>query len=251
MRYLVASTLALALLAAAAVAPAAENKPPAKGKIRVLLTFGGHGFEEKPFFAMFDSMPNVEYTKAPLPKSADLLKPGLEKDYDVIVMYDMVPRITPQQQKAFVALLKDKGIGLVSLHHNMGAHADWDQFPRIIGGKFFLKPGEIDGEKHAKPSGWEHGQQIKVTVADKKHPITRGLKDFEIHDEVYNNYYTAPKARILLKTDHPKNDPELAWVKRFGKSRVFYLMLGHDSQAYKNPNYRQLVARGIRWAAGR
>lgn len=250
MRYLLSSSLVLAVLAAAAVAPAAEKGPAAKKKIRVLLTFGGHGFEEKEFYAMFDAMPNVEYTKAQLPKQADLLKPGLEKRYDVIVMYDMVGGITPEQQKAFVALLK-QGIGLVSLHHNMGAHPDWDLFPRIIGGKFFLKPGEIDGEKHPKPSGWEHGQDIKVTVADKKHPITRGLKDFEIHDEVYNHYYTSPKVRVLLKTDHPKNDPELAWVTRYGNSRVFYLMLGHDSHAYKNPNYQQLVARGIRWAAGR
>ena len=251
MRYLVASTLALALLAAATPAAATEKEPPAKGKIRVLLTFGGHGFEQKPFFAMFDSMPNVRYTKAPMPKSAELLGPGLEKDYDVIVMYDMVRRITPRQQKAFVALLKDKGIGLVSLHHNMGAHPDWDQFPRIIGGKFFFKPGEIDGEKHSKPSGWAHGQQLQVTVADPKHPITRGLEDFEIHDEVYNNYYTSPKVRVLLKTDHPKNDPELAWVKRFGKSRVFYLMLGHDSKSWEYPNFVKIVTRGIQWAARR
>lgn len=260
MRYLVSSILAGILLAIPSVghqdilpngrggAWAAEKGPAAGGKIRVLLTFGGHGFEEKPFFAMFDAMPNVEYTKAELPQAADLLKPGLEKDYDVIVMYDMVAGITPEQQEAFLALLK-KGIGLVSLHHNMGAHADWDQFPNVIGGKFFLKPGEIDGEKHPKPSGWEHDQDLKVSVADPKHPITRGLKDFEIHDEVYNNYYTSPKVRVLLKTDHPKNDPELAWVKRFGNSRVFYLMLGHDHAAYENPNYREILARGIRWAA--
>jgi hypothetical protein len=49
--------------------------------LRVLLTFGGHGFQEGPFFAMFDALDNVEYTKAPLPEKADLLKPGLEKQY--------------------------------------------------------------------------------------------------------------------------------------------------------------------------
>jgi hypothetical protein len=165
-------------------------------------------------------------------------------------MYDMVKGLSPEQQKALVELFNG-GIGLVSLHHNLGAHAGWDEFHRIIGGKFFVEPGEIDGEKHPQPSGWEHGQRLKVTVADPKHPITRGLKDFEIEDEVYNHYYTSPKVRVLLKTDHPKNDPELAWVTRYGNSRVFYLMLGHDHLAYENPNYRELVARGIRWAAGR
>ena len=68
----------------------------------MLVTYGGHGFEEKQFFAMFDALPNVTYKKAELPKQADLLKPGLEKDFDVIVMYDMVGGISPEQQKAFV-----------------------------------------------------------------------------------------------------------------------------------------------------
>ncbi|MHC4176857.1 MAG: ThuA domain-containing protein [Planctomycetota bacterium] len=248
MRYLVSSTLALAVLLAATTATTAEKERAAKGKIRVLLTSGGHNFEQEPFYAMFDAMSNVEYTKAEFPKAADLLKPGLEKKFDVIVMYDMVPRISAEQQKAFVALLK-KGIGLVSLHHNMGAHRDWDQFRRIIGGKFFLAPTKIGGKEYPK-SGWEHDQQLKVTVTDQKHPITKGLKDFDIHDEVYNNYFTAPKVKVLLKTDHPKNDPELAWVKRFGNSRVFYFMLGHDRKAYENENFREIVARGIRWAAG-
>lgn len=249
MKYLLSSTLALAVLAAAAVTPAGAKVPVVNGKVRVLLTFGGHGFDQKAFFAMFDAMPNVEYTKAPLPKSADLLKPGLEKDYDVIVMYDMVPAVKPQQQKAFVELL-NTGIGLVSLHHNMGAHRDWDEFRKIIGGKFILKECEIDGQKYPK-SGWSHGEDLKVTVADKEHPITRGLNDFEIHDETYNKYYTAPDVKVLLKTDHPKNDPELAWVKDYGKSRVFHLMLGHDAKAWENPNFREILARGIRWTAGK
>jgi type 1 glutamine amidotransferase len=32
---------------------------------------------------------------------------------------------------------------------------------------------------------------------------------------------------------------------------VFFLMLGHDSKAWKNPNYPEILSRGIRWAAGR
>jgi len=249
MKYLAKSMLLFAVVAAVVAAQAVAEEPKADGKIRILLTFGGHGFQQEPFFAMFDRMANVEYTKAPMPQSADLLKPGLEKQYDAVVMYDMVGKITPEQQKAFVALLGE-GIGVVSLHHNMGAHRDWDEFRKIIGGKFIFQPCEIDGQQYAK-SGWSHGEDLEVTVADKEHPITRGLKDFKIHDETYNNYYTAPDVKVLLKTDHPKNDPELAWVKDYGKSRVFYFMLGHDAVAWKNPMYPEILARGIRWAAGK
>ncbi len=157
--------------------------------------------------------------------------------------------IKPELQEAFVALLKT-GIGLVSLHHNMGAHRNWDEFRKIIGGKFVFEAGEIDGKQNPK-SGWSHGEDLKVTVVDKDHPITKGVKDFAIHDETYNNYYTASDVKLLLKTDHPKNDPELAWVKDYGKSRVFFLMLGHDAKAWANPNFVKILTQGIGWAAGK
>ena len=250
MKYLAKSTLvAVLFVTVLAVFGRASGAQAADGKLRVLLTYGGHGFQQEPFFAMFDGMKDVEYAKAPMPASAELLEPGLEKDFDVIVMYDMVGGITAEQQKAFVALL-NKGIGLVSLHHNMGAHRDWDEFRKITGGKFLFTPGAIDGQKHPK-SGYAHGQDIKVTVADTKHPITKGVKDFVIHDETYSNFYTAPDVKVLLTTDHPKNDPELAWVKDYGKSRVFYLMLGHDGKAYANASFARILEQGIRWTAGK
>lgn len=248
---------AMALLLTLAVSLSgglAEAKEPAedaaKGKIRVLLTTGGHAFQEEPFYAMFDGMKDVEYTKAEMPKDAGLLRPGLEQKFDAIVMYDMCkPGISPEQQKAFIELL-NSGIGLVSLHHNLGGHRDWDEFRNIIGGKFVLADSVIEGKEYTK-STWSHGEDLDVTVADKKHPITKGLKDFTIHDETYGGYFVSPDVQVLLTTDHAKNEPRLAWVKSYGNSRVFYLMLGHDGMAYENPNYAKLVNRGIRWAAGR
>ena len=236
-------------VAAVAAGPVVAQQPAEQGKIRVLLTSGGHGFEAEPFYAVFDAMPDVEYTKAELPKDAGLLKPGLEKEYDCIVMYDMVRGIKPEEQEAFAKLL-ESGIGLVSLHHNLGAHRDWDEFRKIIGGKFCLKDQVIDGREY-KQTPWSHGEQLKVTVADKKHAITQGVDDFEIHDETYGKFYTAPGIHVLLKTDHPKNNPDLAWTTSYGKSRVVYLMLGHDHFAYENPNFRKLVHQSIRWAVGR
>ena len=185
-------------------------KEPAKGKIRVLLTYGGHGFEEKPFFAMFDSFPEVVYTKAPMPKAADLLKPSLRKDYDVVVMYDMTRGFTPEQQKGFVALL-NAGIGLVSMHHNIGAHQEWEEFRKIIGGIHIPRVFVVDGKRYG-PSVATDDQDIPVTVVDKRHPITRGVSDFLIHDETYHKYYTAPDVKVLLTTTHPKNEPPIAWV---------------------------------------
>jgi type 1 glutamine amidotransferase len=243
------TALLLCALALAFCAPLCAGEPAAEQKLRVLLTFGGHDFEQKPFFAMWDALPGVQYTKAPMPASAKLFQPGLEKEYDVIVMYDMVAAFTPEQQKAFVELLKT-GIGVVALHHNLGAHKDWDEYRKIIGGAYLFKNIEMDGKKYS-PSGYAHDQDMKVTIADAEHPITKGLKDFQILDECYCKYYTSPTVKVLLKTDHPKNDPSLAWVQEYGKSRVFYLMLGHDHKAWQNPNYPELLVRGIKWVAGK
>ena len=232
-----------------AFSPAVGAEQAGAKKIRVLLTYGGHDFEEKPFFAMFDALGDVQYTKAPLPQSAGLLKPGLEKDYDVMVRYDMVAKFSPEQEKALVALLH-RGIGLVALHHNLGAHPQWDEYTKIIGGKYCFGVYQ-EGDKKFGPSTYEHDQDIKVAVANREHPITRGLADFAIHDEVYNHCYVAADVHVLLTTNHPKNNPQIAWAHEYGKSRVFYFQLGHDSQAWKNPAYPEILARGIRWAAGK
>lgn len=239
------SPIAVLMLCGTLAATAASSS--AAEPLRVLLTYGGHGFEEGPFFAMFDGLEGIRYTKAPLPESADLLKPGLEKQYDAIVMYDMAAGFTAEQQKAFVALL-NTGIGVVSLHHNLGAHRTWDEFTRIIGGRYVFQEVTLEGREY-RPSTYSHGENLKVTVADPQHPITQGLQEFEIHDETYGGYYTASDVHVLLKTDHPKNDPELAWTKTYGKSRVFYLMLGHDRHAWQHPAYPQLLQQGIRWVA--
>jgi len=231
-----------------AVSPSNAQAQDNEKKLRLLIVTGGHGFEEAKFFKMFDDLKGVEYKKASYPQAAEMLKPGLEKECDVIVMYDMVKSITPEQQKAFVELLNN-GIGLVLLHHNLAAHADWPEFLKIRGGKFFFKPETVDGKEYK--STYAENQEVKVTVADKDHPITKGLQDFTIHDEIYGNCYVSPSVHVLLKTDHSNSCPDLAWVHNYGKSRVFYLMSGHDSKAWENPNFAGILLRGICWSAGK
>jgi type 1 glutamine amidotransferase len=217
-------------------------------KIRVLLITGGHGFEETQFFALFDAIDDVTYTKAEFPAAAELLKPDAARQFDAIVFYDMwADGISPAQQRAFLALL-DTGIGVVALHHTLAAHQTWPEYAKIIGGKYFIpkyaKPGDPEGK-------YFHDQDVPVTIADKEHPITRGLADFQIHDETYQSYFHDPGNRVLLKTNHPKSDSAIAWVRKYANSRVAYIQLGHDHHAYEHPMYRTLVARAIRWSVGR
>jgi type 1 glutamine amidotransferase len=243
-RALTAMTLAcFAIL----VTPAGVQTAPQGTKLRVLLTYGGHGFQEKEFFAMWDALPDVTYTKAPLPQSADLFRPGLEKDYDVIVLYDMVKSLSPSQREGLLALLQ-KGIGVVSLHHNLVANLDWEEYHKVIGGTWVGSKRTIDGIEYG-PSIPEHGQEIPVQIADKDHPITKGLSDFVLHDETYGKTYVSPSVHVLLTTTNPKNIPAFAWTNQYGMSRIVYFQAGHDAEAWKNPNFQEILLRSIRWTA--
>jgi type 1 glutamine amidotransferase len=247
MKRRIALALAAVALAAVFAVPAARAEDAPAKKIRVLLLTGGHDFEVKPFYEMWDSFTGIAYTKATMPKDAGLLKPGLEKEYDVVVTYDMSPDISADQRKAFVELL-NTGIGYMPMHHALGGHKGWEDYRTIIGGKYVFKPFEVDGKK-IPVSGYHHDQDMKVTVADKDHPITKGVADFQIHDETYSQCYVDPSVKVLLTTDHPKCTPQVGWTTKSGKSPVFYYMLGHDSKAWVCPEYRKILVNGIQWLA--
>ena len=218
--------------------------------IRVLVVTGGHGFEQGPFWAVFDEMEGIKYDKVAFPKAFDVLKPGLEKKYDVVLAYDMCMNdISPEQAADFIALLKQGGIGYFGLHHTISGHRKWDEYTNILGGKYLFAKETRDGKERG-PSSYFHGQDMKIEVADKEHPITKGIKPFDIHDETYKDFYVSPKVHVLLTTDHPKNNREIAWTHAYGKTPVFYFMLGHDHFAYENPAFREIVKRGIVWLAG-
>ncbi len=240
-RHLICS--ALVALAAPAIRFAEAGPGP---KVRVLIVTGGHAFQQEPFFAMFDTMSGIEYKHVPYPQAAELFGPELTANCDVIVFYDMWNKpLTAEQKERFLKML-DKGIGIVALHHTLAAHQDWPVWSKLIGGMFYVKA--VPGKSR---SGWRHGQTIPVHIEDPDHPITKGMNDFTIQDETYNKYDTDESAHVLLTTEHPLSDRELAWVKSYGKCRVFYLQLGHDQHAYGHPAYRTLVERAINWSAGR
>jgi type 1 glutamine amidotransferase len=218
--------------------------------LRVLLVYGGHDFQEPEFFAFWDSLPGVSYTKAPLPEWADRLGPELATDYDVIVLYDMFTGFNSKQKDRFKALMQTSGIGLLALHHCLNSHRDWPEYHDMIGGKWVNDPEEINGRRYAA-STYSHDEQIPVAIADSSHPITKGLSPFTIHDETYGGVYVASDVHVLLKTDHPKSVPQLGWAKPYGKSRVVYLMLGHDAKSWAQPEFRELVRRSLRWVSHR
>jgi hypothetical protein len=219
--------------------------------IDVVVVTGGHGFEHDPFFELFEGYDDINYIEAEQKDHSELFEDIANWDYDVIVLYNMTQDISPKRQENFKTLLKDKGVGLVAMHHSEAAFAEWDEYRKIIGAKYPLQDQTIDGVPY-KQGTYKHDVDLTVQIADCKHPITRGMDDFEIHDETYHGLWFASDNHVLLTTDHETSDKTIGWTRPdYGKARVVFLQGGHDSKAYANPSFRQIVARSIRWSAGR
>jgi hypothetical protein len=209
--------------------------------LRVLLVTGGHPHEQS-FYAVLDGRRDMRVDVNPHPVA---FNGNLVKDYDVIVLYDLVQEVPEAQRKNLQTFL-ESGKGLVVLHHAIADFQDWPWWWReVVGGRYLLRD-----EPPAKASTYLHDQDIDVTPAG-HHPIVQGLPPIYIHDETYKGMWRAPGLEILLTTNHPTSDPPLAWIGPWKKSRVVYVQLGHGREAHENPWYRELVARAVRWSAGR
>lgn len=217
--------------------------------VRVLLVTGGHAYDTNEFHAVFERNPGIRVTHVVQPRAQEWFGAAKASAYDTIVLYDMWTPITPQAQTDLLARVRE-GKGLLATHHALCNYRDWPDYGRLIGGKYhFQKWTENGVEKPA--SSYKHDVQFKVKVVDPTHPVTRGVKDFEIHDETYLGFEVKPDVTPLLTTDDPTSTPTIAWARQEEKGRVVYLELGHDRKAYANPAYQQVLAQAIQWTAGR
>jgi len=110
--------------------------------IRAVVVTGGHAFEHDPFFALFQGYQDIQYVEAAQKDHSELFEDISNWNYDVIVLYNMSQKLTPQREENFQKLVK-AGVGLVALHHAEGAFNTSEAYRRIIGARYPLKPQEI------------------------------------------------------------------------------------------------------------
>jgi hypothetical protein len=239
-------TLVLAACVIPRLLPAADQNA---GKVRLLVVTGGHDFENEAFFQMFKDNPEVTFQAVEHPKAQAYFKADAAKAWDVLVLYDMYQPITEEGKADFLARLNE-GKGLVVLHHAIANYQKWPDYAKIIGARYYLEKTTVDGVEKAR-SIYKHDVNFRVKVANADHPVTRGVKDFDIRDETYNLYDVLPDAQPLLTTDEPTSHKVIGWAKAYGPARVVYLQGGHDHFAYENPSYRQILQQAIRWTAAK
>jgi type 1 glutamine amidotransferase len=162
-----------------------------------------------------------------------------------VLLYDFQEQMTDAQKARLLALF-DRGTGLVVLHHALLSYQDWPEYERIAGGKYLLDNETVDG-KTTPASTYEADVELDVQVAAKGHPVTAGVGDFHMKDEMYRRVRNTPDINVLLNAEgHP-----LAWARDEKKSRVVGIIVGHGVGSYSNPNFQRLLAQSIRWVAHR
>jgi type 1 glutamine amidotransferase len=214
--------------------------------IRILVITGGHDYQKDQFNQMLAGLgDNIAYQIAELPGAYDMFLPQNRNKYDVLVFYHMWQDITDEQAKVFSGCIRD-GKPLVVLHHSICAYDNWPEYINIIGGKYFHRPTVLNGKEYPACS-YIHDVHFRVKIADKHHPVTAGLSDFDIFDETYKGYYVEPGVTPLLSTDEQSSTPVIGWAKLYGRARVVTLQSGHDVPTFGNPDFRKLLKQSIEW----
>ena len=94
------------------------------------------------------------------------------------------------------------------------------------------------------------GLTFTVKIEDSSHPVTRGVSDFEVEDEIYMSAWD-PAIRILASADWSEKTHPMAWVRPYEEGRVFYTTLGHTADTFRRPAMQRLIAQGVRWAGSK
>ena len=216
-------------------------------KLEVVVVTGERNIDRENFFAMLNAFKEMNIMEITHPEIRDLMGSDRMPLFDVIVFYDMPSKIQlTDEQKERIATFFKEGVPALFLHHSLVSYQNWNEFKEIIGAKYYEEKTVVNDQ--LVKSGYQHDVAYTVKVVDPKHPITKGMSDFSIYDEVYNNIIINAGVQPILTTDHQLSTPVVGWINSYGKSNIVYLLNGHDKNAFENPNYQKLVENAIRWA---
>jgi len=252
-----------------AAIPGRAVVPPAK--LRKLLIFdlnvgyGGHG-----------SIPtaNLAFTLMGLKTGAfqtvvssdpAVFQPDSLRQFDAVFLNNNVGNLfeDPALRQSLVEFVYGGG-GLMGVHGTTvaftrwteGAREDWPEFGIMLGGR---------GAAHKAAD--EH---VFIKLDEPAHPINQvfGGQGFEYRSEFFRVHdpYSRDRVRVLFSIDTQRTDMTqtpnhggvvradddyaLAWVRNYGRGRVFYCTIGHQPAIFWDPNMLQFYLAATQFALG-
>ncbi len=152
-------------------------------------------------------------------------------------------QITAEQEKGLMDAVAS-GVGLAGWHGGMcDAFRQNTSYQFMTGGQWVSHPGGI--------------VDYTVNIINHQDPITKDLKDFAMKSEQYY-MHTDPGNQVLATTTFSDQYGTpwikgtvmpVVWKRQWGQGRVFYTSLGHVAKDFEVPEAREILRRGMVWAA--
>jgi len=213
-------------------------------RLRVLVVTGGHNYPTS-FYTLFEGHDDVAWDHATT-NIETAFRSDLRQKYDVVVLYDWYRDEPSDGVRENLLKFIESEKGVVILHHGISDFNAWHWWQeQVQGAKYFFK---AEGDHPA--SSFKHDQDLFLVPVE-PHPITKGIGPFHIIDEIYNGMWYSPEITVLLKMTSPLKNTPVAWIGPYRKSRIVYMLPGHDEKSHYHPVFRQLVHRAIQWTGGR
>ena len=210
----------------------------------VLIVWGGwEGHEPKECVDIFAPWLEEQDFKVEISTTLDsYLDVEKLKKLDLIVQIYTMSSIGSEQEKGLLEAVKS-GVGLAGWHGGLAdAFRNNTEYQFMVGGQWVAHPGGI--------------VDYEVNIIDRDDPITAGLSDFKMQSEQYYMHVDPINEVLATTTFSGEHAPwiegvvmPVVWKKMYGKGRVFYTSLGHVAKDFDVPQAREIVKRGMLWAA--
>jgi len=161
--------------------------------------------------------------------------------------------LTAQQKADLLSFVHEDGKGFVGAHSAIDAFYNWPEYGEMMGAYFDNHPwGVMDAPIIVEQPAFPGMKQLPAALT--------------LRDEIYvptSAPYSRANVDVLARLDASKvnlgiadldridNDFPVAWVKTYGRGRVFYSTLGHLDASWDDPRIQQMYLESIRWALGR
>lgn len=212
---------------------------------RALIFWGGwEGHEPEACAAVAASLLRAEGFATRVEAATEVLAEGGLDRFDLIVPVVTQSVIGKEALRNLVEAVEG-GVGLGGFHGQMAdAFRGEPAYQFMVGGQWVAHPGNII--------------DYRVAITRPDDPIVAGIGDFDYRSEQYY-LHVDPLVEVLATTTFSGEHAPwtrgavmpVVWKHFYGRGRVFYSALGHVAAEFEIPQMREILRRGLAWAARR
>jgi len=247
-----------------AKAPARPRKPRKLLIFELNVGYGGHRSIPTASQAFTLMGQRTGAFETVISKDPSVFKPSSLKRFDAVFLNNTVGNLftDPALRQSLIEFVYGGG-GLMGVHGTTvaftqwpGAREDWPEFGIMLGAR---------GANHR-----DSDEHVVIKLDEPDHPVNRpfGGKSYDYRDEFFRVHgpYSRDRVRVIQSFDTEKtdmnqgpargnltradNDYAVAWVRNYGRGRVFYCTIAHNPYVFQDPKMLEFYLAATQFALG-